>query len=298
MLFYQTKARLCTRLRFCRDVRLEEHEQWAIQEGSLVVGIDPSYTYIPPQRRRPDEFKLGSGDLYVVCRLYADLWALCVRVSLQSLTSPDLPAISTTMNLAVLPLCAVTLAANFGSFSDRCNRQVVDLQDEVLYSGNGLCVVPPVRSHSLNVCSEIIQRDQCPIRLPTMAHEVWDNFTSLNSPGVDYVPLDSTLDQLFSKVGTKSARIHNIRKSMSLRRLWNSTKSSDSSSRSTSPQGLSFAGDRHFQLSTALSADTPKASLTMPVRGGLPYQRRQRGSSSVSQGLKRLFGVSQDLSEY
>lgn len=53
----------------------------ALHEGSLVSCTDASYTYIDRNATFPDEFELFRGNRYIVYRLYADLWALCIIIS-------------------------------------------------------------------------------------------------------------------------------------------------------------------------------------------------------------------------
>jgi hypothetical protein len=77
----QVKPDHCTRLRLCRDVRLEVGDKRALHEGSLVSCTDPSYTYIDRNATFPDEFELFRGNRYIVYRVYADLWALCIIIS-------------------------------------------------------------------------------------------------------------------------------------------------------------------------------------------------------------------------
>lgn len=74
-------------------------EQWAIEEGSLVIGVGSEYTLLQSYERRTDEFEVSGGDVYVVCSMYADLWALCAKVS----SNPS-PEGNNATRLAFLPL--------------------------------------------------------------------------------------------------------------------------------------------------------------------------------------------------
>ncbi|XHG00768.1 hypothetical protein AWENTII_004189 [Aspergillus wentii] len=133
--FRQTKAGLCTRLQSYKDIRLGEGEKWAIQEGSLVVCIDPLYTHLDRKERHPDEFEFATGDFYIVCRLYADLWALCAKVSLAPHSESHYDGVSDNFDthFAFLPLCTLTLAANLSAFMKRCSGYTKSFQQDIRY---------------------------------------------------------------------------------------------------------------------------------------------------------------------
>ncbi|KKK23800.1 hypothetical protein ARAM_001509 [Aspergillus rambellii] len=192
--FHQTKPNLCTRLHSYKDIRLGAGEQWAIHEGSVVIGLGAEYTLLGCHESRPDQFEVVGGDVYVICCLYADLWALCAKLSVYSLPTRDSP-----MPLAFLPLCAVTLAANFSAFTRRTLEYARG--DFVLtnskHPGNGLPVIPPQRSHSLNASRQIFNGHQSQISLPLTVHDAFQNL-SLIPADSDFVPLDSTLEPIFS----------------------------------------------------------------------------------------------------
>lgn len=230
--FRQTKPGLCTRLQLCKDVRLEIGERWAIQEGSLVVCVDPSYTLLDRREGFLDEFELAGGDLYIVCHLYADLWALCIKVSFDSRTGGDSPMAGDSMILGFLPLCAVTLAENFGAFIQRCFKYMSYPPSERKHPGSGLAVIPPERSHSVNASKQIFQEDRTRFQLPMTLPGACSNLP-LEDTQMDFVPLDSTLQQLFSKFGGWRERAHQLRSRVSLyslRRVRSSEQRSGSDS--------------------------------------------------------------------
>ncbi|KAL5359196.1 hypothetical protein BJX96DRAFT_147936 [Aspergillus floccosus] len=217
-LFRQVKPALCTRLQSYRDVRLSAEERWAVQEGSLVISLDPSFT-VCEHEQNPDEFELASRDLYIVCRLYADLWALCYKISPTSDWEP-----TESPCLGFLPICAVTLAANFGPFARRCRLATSSLHiPEQRYPGNGLPVMPPPRSHSLNVSRQIFQGHNTKISLPGVVREALDS--SALDDNSDFIPLDSTLEQIFSKFD-RGCRLRNLARAISMRRFRNAAISS------------------------------------------------------------------------
>lgn len=215
----QSKAGLCTRLKSIKDVRVGIDEKWAVQERSLVMCIDPSYTRFDRKEGFPDEFELACGDAYIVCRLYADLWALCARISFDHRPGNYChDRIAQGRNLGFLPLCAVTLAANFSAFVKRCS-QYPATPTQASNPGNGLTVTPPERSHSVNASRQIFQGPgpcaKMPVALPVSLRDFL-----LEENENEFVPLDSTLHQLFSKLNGRRNRVHQLKHRVSARTLW------------------------------------------------------------------------------
>ncbi|KAE8413640.1 hypothetical protein BDV36DRAFT_27137 [Aspergillus pseudocaelatus] len=221
--YHQVKPDLCTRLKFQKDIRLDAGERWALQEGSLVICIDPSYTLLDHERQS-DEFTIVDGDVYVVCRIYADLWALCVKASFIPPCEPSSGTMNDSVRLGFLPLCAVTLAANFSAFSRRCSWDARCSSNESRYPGNGLPVMPPSRSHSLTASKQIFKGTKHRLMLPGIAYDAFHN-TSLSSDS-DFIPLDSTLEQVLSRVGSQRRRPIRSRGRFSLHKIWNDVKAS------------------------------------------------------------------------
>jgi hypothetical protein len=172
-----------------------------VQEGSLVIGLDPEYTSLSNHERRSDEFEVSSGDVYVVCSMYADLWALCVKVSFHIPPTDD-----ASRRLAFLPLCSITLAPNYSAFTQRCNQCTRNGLHEQKYPGNGLSVNPPQRSHSLNASKQIFHGVHAQSLLPLIAEDVLQSL-SLKHTSHDYVPLDSTLKPILSPLTSRRRRL-------------------------------------------------------------------------------------------
>ena len=116
----------------------------------------------------------------------------------------------------------MTLAANFSSFIQRCQS----VNETSKYPGNGLPVMPPERSHSLNASKQFFQGDRLHIGLPSIVYDTY-NTLSLGAIDMDFVPLDSTLQQLFSSIGARRDSVHKLGKRMSPWKLWRGTKSPD-----------------------------------------------------------------------
>ncbi|KAF9888735.1 hypothetical protein FE257_008310 [Aspergillus nanangensis] len=271
--FRQTKPTLCTRLQSYRDIRLGVQERWAMQEGSLVISIDPSFTLLD-RERRSDEFELTSGDVYIVCLLYADLWTLCYKVPFTSDTgtpSRQIPAVGSG-HYGFLPLCAVTLVTNFGFFARRCCEYVDNLMgSEPRYPGNGLSVMPPPRSHSLNGSIQVFQGHNAQVRLPEIAHDALAS-GSLDD-NTDFVPLDSTLEQVLAKLDCRHRMWH--AKVISMRRIQEAARSYH---------------DRSMYRS---SYRTGSSDTQMSGFEGRYHLRRGRGSSSsASEKLRSFFKIS------
>ncbi|KAL4910959.1 hypothetical protein BDW74DRAFT_4323 [Aspergillus multicolor] len=211
-LIHQKKPIFCTRLHSYKDIRLGWREQWAVQEGSVVIGLHPEYTIFDSQQREEDEFHIAGGDLYVVCSLYADLWALCAKVSLDPSTAGDIP-----LKVAFLPLCAVTLAQNYSAFVQRSTGGIQYFStNEEKYPGNGLPVMPPRRSHSLIASKQIYDSPKGAIKLPLVVRDVFQ-VPVLTHTDDDFVPLDSTLESIFSPL-TRRHLFRRIGRTRSLRK--------------------------------------------------------------------------------
>ncbi|KAL4913448.1 hypothetical protein BDW62DRAFT_220740 [Aspergillus aurantiobrunneus] len=196
---HQEKPVFCTRLHSYKDIRLGLGEHWAIQEGSLVIGLDPEYTLLDTHERRVDEFNVSGGDIYVVCSLYADLWALCAKLSF----SPS-PEADNSRQIAFLPLCAITLAPNYSAFVQRCIHH--SCSHEAIYPMNGLPVMPPRRSHSLTASKQIFRGPDGHISLPLAVQDVFRSL-ALKHMDDDFVPLDSTFEPIFLPLTSRRRRL-------------------------------------------------------------------------------------------
>lgn len=275
-LLYQRKVAMCTRLQICRDIRCPPDEQRAMQEGSLVVGIQPGYVGVIPDS---DEFELQFGRFYVIIQMYADLWALCVDVSL-SVDNYDPNERPMTLSLGFLPLCAVTLPANLNRFLQRCSGR------EPLCPWNGQTVVPPKRSHSLKTMTEMLQPGYT-LRLQTMAENIFGNISALGDTGDDFVPLDSPLKELVSKMADGPSGPLWLRRMLSAKRQRNKTR--DRRVASSAWRGLP---DRVIIRDTMYFEATSKSSR---AEEGFQSERQTRiegAYHALSHGVGRLLGVS------
>ncbi|KAN0075614.1 hypothetical protein V8E54_006884 [Elaphomyces granulatus] len=226
----QSPAKGCTRLSLYKDIRLGLGENWAIREGSLVVCLQPTYTILACGERQSDEFELFYGDIFVVCRMYADMWALCGKISFQHPiegSADDAEGDKTPKgfeNLGFLPLCSVTLAANFGAFNRRHSSYKNRYPRSSIFPGGGLQVTPPKRTYSLQASQEIFQKSKPEIRLPNMVFELCNNFSAVGR-GIGYLPLKSepapTPNHTESNGKTGGPT--------KLQKLWSLLRSSDSS---------------------------------------------------------------------
>lgn len=194
-LYYQHKAPLCTRLQFYCDIRCPPDEQWIMQEGSLVVGIQREFVGILPQPSAKDELVVRLGRIYVIVYMYADLWAYCIDVSFD-VNKED----TGSFNAGFLPLWAVTLPANLDAFLDRCGGRYSDEYGlEPAYPWTGQVAVPPKRSHSRKAAAEIMQPGY-ELPLKPMTQELLKNFAPLSSAGGSVVPLDAPVKDLLVKM--------------------------------------------------------------------------------------------------
>ncbi|RAH57036.1 hypothetical protein BO85DRAFT_469128 [Aspergillus piperis CBS 112811] len=205
------------------ELRLDEKQ--SIHEGSLVICVDPAYTLSDHDKPRSDEFDLVSGHIFVVCRLYSDLWALCASASPPQPEKVSGETISTEpMRLAFLPLCAVTLAANFSAFNQRCISYAHNKTDEPRYPGNGLPVMPPPRTSSLGDGKQISRGNRRHIAFPEVVYDTF-NRVPFERRDPDFVPADSSLENVLSNLTDRgSRRLQRLGNRMSIRKLWSESK--------------------------------------------------------------------------
>lgn len=183
--------------------------------------IDPSLTMFHTEREcLRDEFELVPGDLYVVCRLYADLWALCIKMSFDTQTENEgEQSLNSCTVVGFIPLCAVTLAVNYSSFLRRCAKD-----ESPRYTSNGLPTVPPTRSQSLNAGKQLFQGSGLGVDVPETIYAACRTL-SVEGINADFVPLDSNLAPLFSSFGGRRDRVRQIGKRMLSRKPWHRSKS-------------------------------------------------------------------------
>ncbi|PGH10357.1 hypothetical protein GX51_00114 [Blastomyces parvus] len=125
---------------------------WAIETGSRVICICDTVA----DWEYDDVFPMRLGDAYIVLKMYGDLWASCLKLTLNNQTWSAYPVyerhrdrtkstyISPEENVQFLPLCALTLDANFGDYLARHPRN-----GGSCYSpATGQQVVPPERKFS------------------------------------------------------------------------------------------------------------------------------------------------------
>ncbi|RAL05900.1 uncharacterized protein BO80DRAFT_490208 [Aspergillus ibericus CBS 121593] len=273
---YQQGMSPAARLQSYKDIRLGLDEKWAIHEGSLVICVDPAYTLSDRGKPRPDEFELVSGEIFVICRLYADLWALCANASSAQFERPfgETTAVE-PMRLAFLPLCAVTLAANFSAFNQRCITHACYETDEPKHPGNGLPVMPPPRSYSLSDDKQIYRGNRRHIAFPEVVYDAF-NRVSLEGSNADYVLADSpSLENVFSNLTDRGSRqLQRLGKRMSLRKLWSDSKTP-------------VVGDTENRFSSSLGYrdEYCESGATQRPSG------TQRRSSSKSQRLRGLIRI-------
>ncbi|KAJ9211630.1 hypothetical protein DTO166G4_6769 [Paecilomyces variotii] len=240
--FSQIMSNDCARLRSYRDIRLGPDENWVIREGSLVICLDHKYTDDSNfQAKRPDQFDFVHGDVFVVCRMYGDLWALCAKVNLNSpvessgkIKNGNAP--KSFQSLGFLPLCAVTLAANFSCFMRRCAEYDRSSQEEPQTPGNGLPVTPPHRSHSLTVSSEIFEKSlPKQLQLPSIVFELCGGSSSFDEDGKEFEPLTQQPQETFRMGSVWKARSGQLERRMTLKRVWHRLTNLDSSGPVESP---------------------------------------------------------------
>ncbi|EEH18041.1 hypothetical protein PABG_00604 [Paracoccidioides brasiliensis Pb03] len=127
---------------------------WAILTGSRVICVGDTLVDMADL----DNFPIRLGDAYIVLRIYSDFWASCLKLTLENQTWASYPRYdrhmdrresvfaSTEDNIGFLPLCALTLDANFGDYLARHPRTTRGSGD---LPATGQKVVAPKRTVSL-----------------------------------------------------------------------------------------------------------------------------------------------------
>ncbi|OJD25652.1 hypothetical protein ACJ73_02974 [Blastomyces percursus] len=129
---------------------------WAIETGSRVICVCDTVA----DWEYRDVFPMRLGDAYIVLKMYGDFWASCLKLTLNDQTWSAYPIyerhrdrtkstyICPDENVQFLPLCALTLDANFGDYLARHPRN-----GGPCYSpATGQQVVPPERTFSHPRC--------------------------------------------------------------------------------------------------------------------------------------------------
>ncbi|KAE8551725.1 hypothetical protein TMatcc_001705 [Talaromyces marneffei ATCC 18224] len=172
-----------------RDIRSTKEERLAIEEGSLVISISPNFTDLSQQLIAPDEFELRVGELFVVSRMYADMWALCVRIrNSECVAEAEVEDLKDSPNIKFIPLCAVTLASNFAAFTRRCAVYRDHHPYARFFPTGGHLITPPDRHESLEASRKYFSRyNRSHVPLPPIV------FTLCKAPnrmpaGLDFEP--------------------------------------------------------------------------------------------------------------
>ncbi|KAH8693718.1 hypothetical protein BGW36DRAFT_429752 [Talaromyces proteolyticus] len=191
----QRRAEKCQRLRLCKDVRGAKREDWAFEEGSLVIGIHPNFVDLPQQLIAPDEFELRYGEVYVVCRMFPDLWALCARLRMSECILPNRKSDTVghgVENIKFLPLCAVTLAANFANFDRRYAEYRLRYPYATAFPYGGLRITPPMRQESIEASEEFFEFGYESLHMAGIVFDLCQPRATLPS-NTDYAPLNLSI---------------------------------------------------------------------------------------------------------
>lgn len=226
-------------LKSTRDVRSTKEERLAIEEGSLVISLPPGFTDLSQQLIAPDEFELRVGELFVVSRMHADMWALCVRIRNSECVADvaDVEELRASPNIKFLPLCAVTLASNFAAFTRRCAVYRDHYPYARFFPTGGSLITPPDRHESLEASRKYFSRyNRSPIPLPPIV------FTLCKAPnrmpvGIDYEPRDDYDEPQEDNEAGAVVDAHTKNQHGTLRRFWMkfAPKESDSSAAGQQP---------------------------------------------------------------
>lgn len=147
-------------LELCRDIRAFPSQPgcgFGIQEGSRVICVGDTVLN-NEDVTHGDTFDLVPGQLFLVLRMYSDLWASCIKIDLDNPVLPTSPkrghwprSAKTTWpvsydKIKFLPLCSVTLDANYGPYVSRY-KKITGTQGPA----SGRLVKAPRRKESLAI---------------------------------------------------------------------------------------------------------------------------------------------------
>lgn len=227
-------------LKSYRDVRTTDNERLAIVEGSVVISISPAFTDLSQQLIAPDEFELRIGEVYVISRMYADMWALCVRLrNSECVADIDANDFNDSPNIKFIPLCAVTLASNFSTFTRRCALYRDNHPYARFFPAGGSLITPPDRLESLEASRKYFSRyNRSNIPLPPMVYTLCHTPNQMPA-GIDYLLRD---DETESQEDNEAEAVVDDRaktqQHRTLRRFWSmlATKKSEPSTGEKQPE--------------------------------------------------------------
>lgn len=207
-------------LKSFRDVRCTREESWAIEEGSLVISIPQNFVDLKQQYLVPDEFELRSGEVFVVCCMFSDMWALCARLRMsESVATLNEIDPQTSPNIKFLPLCSVTLAANYAAFDRRCTAYQQRNPFSNVFPSGGRRIQPPERGESLLASRALGQGIGAGILpLPRVVYEICKAPTRLPS-SIEYIPLEIPTGNS-QDVPIPPKKVSNTKSQATLSRLW------------------------------------------------------------------------------
>lgn len=286
----QTPAKDCQRLRFCKDIRGARRDTWAFEEGSLVIGIHPSFVDLNQKLIQEDEFELRYGEVYVICQMFADKWALCARLRMSDSIVPvkDSDQVERGFkNIKFLPLCAVTLAANFASFDRRWLEYRLRYPYSSRFPSGGLRVTPPIRCESALASFEIAAKKSGSLHVPNVVFHLCKTRFSLPAD-TEYIPLqlnteDIPLHQPKSSIGRLIENTVNGRNTLG--RMWRSIVPCEV------PESQSASGDPEVSLEKELGLEDESSSNSQCCPD--PAQKEQSMEFNLRSPVKKRKSIRQ-----
>ncbi|PGH14724.1 hypothetical protein AJ79_02890 [Helicocarpus griseus UAMH5409] len=208
------------------------HFGYAIETGSRVVCVCDTVI----EETYDDVFPMRLGDAYIVLKMYGDLWTSCLKLTLPNQTWAAYPRAKPNLlkdknvfvrpesNIRFLPLCALTLDANFGDYLARHPRATGGYG---LLPATGQKVVPPKRTFSspenhagfsVRVPKEVLRQakypnmpqDQHAIALPPDKDDLSFGHVPENTPpGMTGIDPDETYTGLIDSIPKFASKLEN-----------------------------------------------------------------------------------------
>lgn len=257
----QEPARGTEYLKYFRDVRSTQEERLVIEEGSVVISIPPSFTGLPQQIIAPDEFEFRLGEVFVVCRMFADMWALCARVrNSQCIADTKEEDLHKSPNIKFLPLCCVTLASNFAPFTRRWALYRQQHPYGHVFPSGGNCITPPDRVESLEA-SRRYSTQRSPIPLHPMVYTLCA--TPKRMPAdIDWVAQDdqtTELQQNENKQSTNATNGKSTAQKGTFGRVWKRFATKDTEKVTKAEKQLGLGQDGRTSYPVRSREDVPDA---------------------------------------
>lgn len=195
-----------------RVLQLANKPVYAFKPGSKVLCVGDTAS----EDMNSDEvFPMRLGDAYIIVQMYGDMWASCIKLSLTediscAYANDDLCGrrikgawITPASAVKFLPLCALTLQANFGDYLARHPRNT---RETPRCPATGQLVMPPPRTVSKRATQLVHDGGSVIVPLPILN----DCKRTILPEGKTWVPLDESACKYIGHVTIPMPQNHTV----------------------------------------------------------------------------------------